>query len=359
MTNKERYKKAFDVLASSEQIYLEVNQMKKTRNKKYSMKRVAVVAVICIALLGAGTAVYAAVKYYGILDFTNSRTYKEVPEEAVSQIQTNIETTQGDNDTIFNCTVREALCDSQSITLIYEVSAIDRDKYLFVPEDALPEDLMSNWSSIADKTAQEYASENNLTIVNIGGGIMNREDLGIASISMDFFSGANDVMNIYVYAYYDIAESHKTMNIDVVATGRISNSEDVMKLESSFVLQDMSTTTTSIYLSGEETPQEGFFKIEKAEVIQTDLGTYVDVFYTNENGKNPEDGLTFRIVDQLGNDYVSFGGGSSVDWIEGNHYKERCILNKSDIGDILSIEAFDCFEKNVYGVTKLYIEAID
>lgn len=355
MMNKERYKKAFDVLASSQQIYLEVNQMKKTRNKKYSMKRVAA-AVICIALLGAGTGVYAAVKYFGILDFTN-RANKEVPEVAVPQIQTNIETTQGDNDTIFNCTVREALCDSQSITLVYEVSAIDRDKYLFVPEDALPEDLMSNWSSIADKTAQEYASDNNLTIVNIGGGIMNTEDLGIASISMDFFSGANDVMNIYVYAYYDIAESHKTMNIDVVATGRISNSEDVMKLESSFVLQDMSTTTTSIYLCGEETPQEGFFKIEKAEVVQTDLGTYVDVFYTNENGKNPEDGLTFRIVDQLGNDYVSYGGGSGVDWIEGNHYKERCILNKSEIGDVLSIEAFDCYEKNVYGVTKLYIKA--
>ena len=353
MTNKERYKKVFDVLASSEQISLEVNQVKKTRNKKYSMKNVAVAVVICIALLGAGTAVYAAVNYFGILNFTNSRTYKEVPEEAVSQIQTNIETTQGDNDTIFNCTVKEALCDSQSITLVYEVSAIDRDKYLFIPEDAIPEDLMSDWSSITDKTAQEYASENNLTIVNICGGIMNSEDLGIAGSSMDFLSDGNDVMDIYTYC--GIRESAKTMNIDFVATGRVSNSEDVMRLESSFELKDMSTTTTDTYVCGEETSEEGFFKVEKAEVIQTDLGTYVDVFYINENGQNPEDGLTFRIVDQLGNKYVCSG----VDWIEGNHYKERCILNKSEIGDILSIEAFDCYEKNVYGVTKLYIEAMD
>lgn len=355
MTNKERYKKAFDVLASSEQISLEVNQMKKTRNKIYGMKNVAVAAVICIALLGAGIGVYAAVNYFGILDFTN-RTYKEVPEEAVSQIQTNIEITQGDNDTIFNCSVKEALCDSQSITLVYEVSAKDTDKYLFIPEDALPEDLMSNWSSITDKTAQEYASENNLTIVNIGGGIMNRKDLGIAESSMAFLSDGNDVMDIYIYC--GITESAKTMNIDVVATGRVSNSKDIMRLESSFELQDMSTTTTNTYVCGEEISEEGFFKIEKAEVVQTDLGTYVDVFYINENGQNPEDGLTFRIVDQLGNKYVSMGG-SSVDWIEGNHYKERCILNKSEIGDILSIEAFDCFEKNVYGVTKLYIEAMD
>lgn len=356
MTNKERYKKVFDVLASSEQISLEVNQVKKTRNKKYSMKNVAVAVVICIALLGAGTAVYAAGNYFGILDFTNSRTYKEVPEEAVSQIQTNIETTQGDNDTIFNCTVKEALCDSQSITLVYEVSAIDRDKYLFIPEDAIPEDLMSDWSSITDKTAQEYASENNLTIVNIGGGIMNMKDLGIAESTMDFLSDGNDVMDVYIYC--GITESVKTMNIDIVATGRISNSEDVMRLESSFELQDMSTTTTNTYVCGDETSEEGSFKIEKAEVIQTDLGTYVDVFYINENGQNPEYGLTFRMVDQLGNEYKSMRG-SGIDWIEGNHYKKRFLLNKAEIGDILGIEAFDCLEKNVYGVTKLYIEAMD
>jgi len=350
MTNKERYKKAFEVLASSEQISLEVNQMKKIRNKKYSMRNVTVAVVICITLFGAGIGVYAAVNYYGILDFIN-RTNREVPEEAVPQIQTNVETTQDDNDTIFNCSIKEALCDSESITLVFEVSAKEKDKYLFVPADALPEDLMSDWSSIADKTAQEYASENNLTIVNISGRILNSEELGITVSSMDFLSDGDDVMDIYTYS--GIRESSKTMNIDFVATGRVSNSKDVMRLESSFELQDMSTTTTETYICGEETSEEKFFKIEKAEVIQTDIGTYVDVFYINENGQNPEDGLTFRIVDQLGNKYVSSG----VDLIEGNHYKVRCILNKSEIGDVLSIEAFDCYEKNVYGVTKLYIKA--
>lgn len=356
MTNKERYKKVFDVLASTEQISLEVSQMKKAGNKIYGMKKAAVAAVICIALLGAGTGVYAAVKYFGILDFTNRTLYKKVPDEAASQIQTNIETTQEDNDTIFNCSVKEALCDSQSITLVYEVSAKDKNKYLFIPEDAIPEDLMSNWSSITDKTAKEYAAENNLTIVNIGGGIMNTKDLGIVSDTMDFLSNGDDVMDIYIYS--DITESAKTMHIDFVATGRIAESNNVMRLESSFELQDMSTTTTNTYVCGEEASGEGFFKIEKAEVIQTDLGTYVDVFYINENGQDPEDGLTFRIVDQSGNEYDSIGG-SGVECIDGNHYKQRCILNKTEIGDILSIEAFDCFEKNVYGITKLYKKAMD
>lgn len=355
MTNKERYKKVFDVLASTEQLSMEVNQMKKARNKIYGMKNVAVAAVICIVLFGAGTGVYAAVKYFGILDFT-SRISKEVPDEAASQIQTNIEAAQGDNDTIFNCSVKEALCDSQSITLVYEVSAKDKNKYLFIPTDALPGDLMSDWSSITDKTAQEYASENNLTIVNIGGGIMNTEDLGIAASTMDFLSNGDDVMDIYIHC--GITESVKTMNIDFVATARISNSNDVMRLESSFKLQDMSTTTTDTYVCGEEISEEGFFKIEKAEVIQTDLGTYVDVFYINKNGQNPEDGLTFHIVDQSGSKYKSLGG-SGIEWIDGDHYKQRCILSKSEIGDTLCIEAFDLFTKNVYGVTKLYKKAKD
>lgn len=87
-----------------------------------------------------------------------------------------------------------------------------------MPEDALPEDLMSNWSQIPDLTAEEYAAEKGLTIVCIGGGIVNTDELGIVEQSMDF----------------------------------LSVSEDAMRLQSDFVLQDTSTTTTSTYLCGSE-----------------------------------------------------------------------------------------------------------
>ncbi|MFU0826729.1 MAG: hypothetical protein ACFWTJ_04195 [Lachnoclostridium sp.] len=68
------------------------------------------------------------------------------------------------------------------------------------------------------------------------------------------------------------------MNIDFVATGRISNSNDVMRLESSFELQDMSTTTINTYVCGEESSEEGFFKIEKADTDMAHIVSTVSVF---------------------------------------------------------------------------------
>ena len=350
MTNKEKYKKAFDVLVSSEQISLEVNTMK---NKRFRIKNVAAAVAICCILGGAGTGVYAAAKYFGIMDFAN-KTAVEVPEDAKQQIQKDIQTTQADNDTIFDCSVKEALCDSESITLVYEVSAKEADKYLFVPEDALPRDPMSNLGYTTDKTVGEYAAEHNLTIVNIGGGITNTEELGIVEESMDFSLVSDDVIDICVHS--NIAEGKKTMNVDVVAIGRQADSEDVMRLETGFQLQDMSTTTLINYTCGSNTLENTFFKIEKAEVIQTDLGTYVDVYYTNENGQSEEDGLTFRIVSQDGNP-LEEAGGSGMECVDETHYKQRCMLNKCEIGDSLYIEAFDCFEKNVYGITELNRES--
>ena len=125
-----------------------------------------------------------------------------------------------------------------------------------------------------------------------------------------------------------------------------------MRLQSDFVLQDMSTTTMTTYLCREKASGEQFFDIEKADVIQTELGTYVDVYYSNEKGDDPTDGLTFRIVDQTGKIYESTGG-SGVKCVENGLYSQRCMLNKCEIGETLYVEAFDCLGKEVYGVTEL------
>ena len=87
-------------------------------------------------------------------------------------------------------------------------------------------------------------------------------------------------------------------------------------------------------------------------MIQTELGTYVDVYYSNDKGDDPEDGLTFRIVDQTGKAYES-SGGSGVICVETGLYRQRCMLNKCEIGETLYVEAFDCLGKEVYGVSEL------
>ena len=347
--NRESYKKAFDVLAASEKISLEVDQMKNKKQTSNYKKSVAAAVAALVFVMAAGSGVYAAARHWGILDFAD-RTVMDVPEEAVPQIQTEIETAQETNDTIFQCTVKEALCDSQTITVVYEVAAKEAGKYLFVPEDALPEDRMSNWSTVSDMTAEEYAAGKGLTIVNIGGGIRNTEELGIGAQSIDFLSVSDDVMDICVTC--GKAEEGTSMDVAMVATAHVSGSEEVMRLQSDFVLQDMSTTTSTTYLCSENASGEQFFEIEKAELIQTELGTYVDVYYSNEKGEDPEDGLSFRIVDQTGEAYESTGG-SGVICVENGLYRQRCMLNKCEIGETLYVEAFDCFGKEVYGVTEL------
>ena len=352
MTNKEKYKKAFDVLAASEKISLEVDQMKNKKQKSNYKKSIVAAIAVLVVVTAAGSGVYAAARHWGILDFAD-RTVMDVPEEAVPQIQTEIETAQETNDTIFQCTVKEALCDSQTITVVYEVAAKETGKYLFVPEDALHEDPMGNWSNVSDMTAQEYAAQKGLTIVNIGGGIRNTEELGIAVQSIDFLSVSDDVMDICVTC--GKAEEGASMNVTMVATAHVSGSEEVMRLQSDFVLQDMSTTTSTTYLCSENASGEQFFTIEKAEVIQTELGTYVDIYYTNTKADDPEDGLSFRIVDQARKAYKSMGG-SGVKCVETGHYSQRCMLNKCEIGETLYVEAFDCLGKEVYGVTELLRE---
>ncbi len=347
--NKEKYKKAFDVLAASENLSLEGMQMNSKKEKRSNGRKIAAAAAAFAVIIMAGTGVHAAMRHWGILNFTDDLVY-EVPGDAVPQIQTEVETTPKKNDTAFECTVREALCDSQTITIVYEVAAKETGQYLLVPTDALPEDQMSDWSDASDLTAQEYAAEKGLKIVNIGGGIMNSDELGIASQAMDFRSVSDDVMDVFVTCAR--SREGKSIDVEFVATARVAGAEEALRIEQGFTLQDLSTTTTAEYVCSGENSVGTYFAIERAEVIQTDLGTYVDVYYSDEKGMDPENGLTFRIVDGAGNEYDSTGG-SGVETLSEGKYKQRCMLNRCEIGDSLYIEAFDCYEKDVYGVTEL------
>ena len=198
--------------------------------------------------------------------------------------------------------------------------------------------------------SQEYATEKGLTIVNIGGGIRNTDELGVVEQSIDFLSVNDDVMDICVTC--GKAEEGTSMDVTMLATAYVSGSEEVMRLQSDFVLQDMSTTISTTYLYREQTSGEQFFDIEKADVIQTELGTYVDIYYSNTKGDDPADGLSFRIVDQAGKAYESLGG-SGVICVENGLYSQRCMLNKCEIGETLYVDASDCLGKEVYGVSEL------
>lgn len=361
MTNKERYKKTFDALVSSEYTALEVDEMKKD-NKK-GRNNVVAAALLIAVLIGTGGVAYAASKYYGLLDFTKQGV-EHIPEDATGFIDTEIvpEKVDETEDSIMDCSVKEALADSETIMIVYEVSALEQGKYLFIPEDAIPSDNMSDWCDIKGVTAEEYANANGLEIVNIGGGITNREELGIGEESLSFKSVGDDAMDIYVRAEKD--NDAKSLEVVCTATAWIAEQESidytdankdlatgVMKKNITFTLQDMSSVKTSDYSVVSKDMENENYNIEDASVLQTELGTYIDIHF-NSALSNDDMSITFRILDEKGN-RIDDIGGSGIEFDDDGSMKERIMLNKIDVGEKFSIEVYNYEEGIVYGTFEM------
>ncbi len=358
MTTKEKFRNTFSYLHASSEIHEEVRQMTSQEQdmklRKYRKRGSRIAAAVLVATLMIGMGVFAAGHYFGILDFAG-RAGRSIPESAAEQIVINPDMDQNQNNAIVDLQVREALCDSESIALVCELSAREKGKYLLVPEDALPEDNMSNWTALSDQKAGEYAEEHKLTMINMGCIISNMEKLGIFEQSMDFRSVSDDVMDIFITC--GVQTDVKNKKVEITATARQAGTEDVMRLSASMVLQDVGTTKT-IHYEAEAGPQKAnsgeglFFKIQRADVIQTDLGTYVDIYFTDENvtlGGEDND-LEFRIVDSAGKAVDSFGGSGVKD--DGDGYRTRIMLNKINPGEELNIEAYSIDSGSRYGLFK-------
>lgn len=392
MTNREKYKKTFDSLVSSEYIALEVDEMKKEHENKKGKNNVAAAALLIAALIGTSGVAYAASKYYGLLEFAKQGV-EQIPEDAAGFIDTEIvpEKVDETEDSIMDCSLKEALADSETIMIVYEVSALEQGKYLFIPEDAIPSDNMSDWSDIKGVTAREYADANGLEIVNIGGGITNREELGIGVESLSFKSVGDDAMDIYVRAEKD--NDSKNLEVVCTATAMIEGQENtvypdgngdgkggdsinggtkdsdydgddavkeddekelmtgVMKKNITFTLQDMTSVKTSDYSVVSKDMEDESYNIEDASVLQTELGTYIDIHF-NSTLEYDDMFITFHILDEKGN-VIDDIGGSGIEFNDDGSMKERIMFNKMDMGERFSIEVYNYEEGIMYGTFEM------
>jgi hypothetical protein len=87
-------------------------------------------------------------------------------------------------------------------------------------------------------------------------------------------------------------------------------------------------------------------EIRKAEILQTEIGTYVDIYYTDTQ-QISNDGLSFRLINPNGEAYQSVGG-SGIIYQEDGMCMERIIMNKTNLDDTIIVEAFNCYDKTVY-----------
>ena len=124
-----------------------------------SVLKAAALVLAAVTLLGTGA--YAAGKHFGILDFLrgNGNESAMPPVEAEELIvpvaeeeQEKTEITEG---MAADYTVKEAMCDSESIYVVLEAKAKERGRYLFVPEDAIAEDPVRDFGIDSDMSVSE------------------------------------------------------------------------------------------------------------------------------------------------------------------------------------------------------------
>ncbi|MDE6313292.1 MAG: DUF4179 domain-containing protein [Lachnospiraceae bacterium] len=311
------------------------------------LTKAAAVSIIAFGLLGTTT--YAAGKYLGLLDFFH-HTSTKVPEEALELVTSDINQEEQlvTESNAANYTVKEALCDSERIYMVVEVQAKEAGKYFFIPEDALLEDTVSQWGIDSTLSVAEYAESKGLAPLHVNVNIQNSDELGIAVVTMDCLSVSDDVMDIML-------ECGKTLDaktLDVVCIGTTwedgaAQMEDIMRSQIQFTLTDISNSQKVNYLPTDDVQIPGTgVKIENAEVIQTELGTYVEIYYHTANTDDFYQ-LEFRLKNQ------ESGSGSGGEELEDGKYVWRIYLDKTSLDDSFTLEAYDSSEKNIYGTVEL------
>lgn len=340
---------------------------RKMSSKKYRKNRgktgmsylkAAVLILVSVTLLGTGA--YAAEKYFGILDFLggSGNTGAVPPVEAEELIvpvtkeqQEKTEITEG---MLADYTVKEAMCDSDSIYVVLEARAKEAGRYFFIPEDAIAEDLVSDWGMDGDISAGEYAASKNLEIMHVNAGIQNTDELGIAVSTIYFQSVDDDVMDIMI----ECGKTAEEQTLEVVCTGilwddSMESMDDIMRTEIRFELTDISDSASTAYVPAGNAEIPGTAAvIESAEVTQTKLGTYLEILFRDDS----EDfymGPCFRLAgESLGEEHrIRMPSGTEA--LENGEYFWKLSLEKMEFGDSILLEAYDAETKEVYGTFEL------
>lgn len=259
-------------------------------NGKYSQKRkriwprlILVAAVVALLTVTA----YAARQFFGIMDFPGNEA-NPLPSQAEEMIETRTE--EGTQEGV-SYRLKETLTDGGQIVFVIEVQANQPEKYFLVPEMILDTDSLRNYGFDSDLTLPEYREQTGLTPMHVSARIRNTEELGIAAQSEGFWSLSNDTAELQVYCNAaSLPEGGANVECSVIACEAGGDVEDVIRGSFTFPLE-YETSQWEEYTPQEPDGVEGF-TFQKAEVRQTELYTYIKVYYEEEND---DDLLVFEI----------------------------------------------------------------
>ena len=96
------------------------------------------------------------------------------------------------------------------------------------------------------------------------------------------------------------------------------------------------------------------YNIEDATVLQTELGTYIDVHF-NSILEYDDMFISFHILDEKGNEIDGNHNicGSGIEFNDDGSMQERIMFNRMDMGERFFIEVYNYEEERVYGTFEM------
>lgn len=296
------------------------------------------------AVLAFGATVFAAEKYMGISSFFSTIGAK-MPEEAQALIEKE-PVQQEDGDSIITYTVKEALCDKNSVQIVVEATAKERGKYLLVGQDIIEEDKVNNLGINSDLTVGEYAKEKGLTVVRVGASFDFGSDLGIVTAVGSYSMQEDDVLDIYSSAVKQNQSSD--LIVSCVGTAALPDAEqveDIMRTNITFKLEDKSQGRTVTYMpvtsetNNSSLTADGKVKLLSVDVEETELAEYVTIHYIML--EKSED-ITLDVTDSEGNVWQisNLGGYAPIPEV-GQEAVQQINYEKTELPDEIGIRAYD------------------
>lgn len=200
-------------------------------------------------------------------------------------------------------------------------------------------------------TVGEYAQSKGLTLMWIGAGIKYGGALDINSQSIDYRFVSDGVIDVMISAVTNTAADDMDFTLDLSA--HRGGADGVARRELNVKLKNGALSEERSYVPSGSGAIPGInAAVISAAVTQTDVETYLEIRCTRGAAVMEaldSEGLSFRIYAADGTELPSSSGSGALEPDENGEYVTGYVLYKCDPGESFTLEAFNCWEKNVYG----------
>ena len=310
----------------------DMGNYQKQKSGRSHVKYMLIAAIIAVSLMII-TAV-AAMNYAGMMDVTQDTPYA-VPSGAAEFIET--QSAQASMED-WSCTMLESLFDATSFTI--SVGFSGGDKYVIIPSYCSAGDDVSEIGLPSGQTLGDYAAQKGKTLLCVGAGIQNRDELGIPTTTILFKSQSDGEATI-------VETGQKSSAVSVtqgtcIASAHIDGQKDVTRVELPFTVKEAASDV--LVYKAEDNNEVAGIHTNSFKVFQSPAGTSI-VFDQEFNGTFPED------LKRMDLDGITYGEGG---WLpnEDGKLEARWAQVKGTFGDTM-ILSFISWDNEVMGTVTL------